>query len=148
MELNEKLKEVKIPRNQEAKIFEAVTFLIVAFSVFIGIWLLISGRGDRLMVAVCLGTGAFLPFLLLVCCYTPSLLNVPVRITTPRQLFEVVRMTRVVSVELAVMFFFMMIGTAMPGSQTGFFVGLSQGIGVFVLLLTLAFFCFRIFRMR
>ncbi len=148
MELNEKLKAVRIPRGQEAKLFEAVTFLIVMLSVFVGLWLLISGRGDRLMVAVYLGTGAFLPFLLLIFCYTPSLINVPVRITTPRQLFEVVRMTRVVSVELALMFFFMIIGTAIPSSQVGIFVGLSQGIGVFVLLLTLAFFCFRISRMR
>lgn len=138
---NKKYPDVKIERTTEAKIFEAITAAIVVASWFVGLWLLISGKASGAVVFPYLAYTTFIPLFVGIVCYRPDFINLPVRIKTPAQVYEMVRMTRVMNIELAVMFFFLILGTYIETIMSWTTV-----IFTFVLIATLAFSCIHIKR--
>lgn len=116
----------RLPRTTESKIFEAaaVVLLIIMWAIILHICTTITGdipthfdangvadgyggAGDAILIGV---VGTFCTLLFIIGSYYPKwVVNVPVRIDTPRKVALMSRMCRVLGIEMTLMFIFIIL---------------------------------------
>ena len=113
--------KVKVHRTREGLVFELITIFMlvilwaIAFLLYLNVPLEIpihfdisgtpNAMGNRVQLLIMAGIGTIVSLLLLVSAYFPNkMVNMPFAITNVRQYVPIVRMTRVLAVELAMLF--------------------------------------------
>lgn len=139
-------KQVKVHRTREGNLFEIAAAVLVVVMWLSGVWVVLYG-GVPFWVTLCecFPLTYTVPFVFF-CAYHPDIINVPMRLTNETQVWVMVRMLRVLGIEIC-LFGITLCFLPMPGVGEG--VALPCIIGyVVVICATIAYYCVKARRLR